>query len=302
MKSFQTRISRRTMLGRWAQAMAFAAATSPFAPLLAAPRSRWFKIGACDWSLGKRATRPPSTWPGRSGWTACRSPWAPRPRHARFAGPRCSRQLSRGSHAAIRPGDGLGGHRRNVATSAEKRSAGGTTGFPTPSTCAKPWGLPSAWPPALQRRSRLEQDGRLRSPGGRAERHRPKAEKQGIRIGLESYLSAEDNLRLLDRVGSPALKVYYDVGNSTDKGRDISREIRPLGKRSASSTPRTTAICWGKAGSTSPGSPAWTTSSTAAGSNRGRHAARPDSRLHGGSQVHEGDIPRHGLTAIESSQ
>jgi sugar phosphate isomerase/epimerase len=58
----------------------------------------------------------------------------------------------------------------------------------------------------------------------------PRAEKTGILIGLESYLSAEDNMRLLERVGSPALRVYYDVGNSTDKGRDIIKEIRALGK------------------------------------------------------------------------
>ena len=50
-------------------------------------------------------------------------------------------------------------------------------------------------------------------------------------IGLENYLSADDNLKIIDRVGSPALKVYYDVGNSTDKGCDIDKEIRHLGKR-----------------------------------------------------------------------
>src|SRR5208283_1961648 len=33
----------------------------------------------------------------------------------------------------------------------------------------------------------------------------------------------------IDRVGSPAVKVYYDVGNSTDKGRDVAKEIRALG-------------------------------------------------------------------------
>jgi len=49
-------------------------------------------------------------------------------------------------------------------------------------------------------------------------------------VGLESYLSAEDNLKVLERVGSPALRVYYDVGNSTDKGRDVLREIPLLGK------------------------------------------------------------------------
>ena len=37
-------------------------------------------------------------------------------------------------------------------------------------------------------------------------------------------------MRLLDRIGSPAVKVYYDVGNSTDKGYNVYKEIRLLGK------------------------------------------------------------------------
>jgi len=59
----------------------------------------------------------------------------------------------------------------------------------------------------------------------------PRAEKAGVIIGLENYLSAIDNLKILDKVGSPAVQVYYDVGNSTDKGYDIIKEIRLLGKR-----------------------------------------------------------------------
>lgn len=58
----------------------------------------------------------------------------------------------------------------------------------------------------------------------------PKAERRGIVIGLENYLSAKDNLKIIDRVGSKAVKVYYDVGNSTDKGYDIYKEIRLLGR------------------------------------------------------------------------
>jgi L-ribulose-5-phosphate 3-epimerase len=59
----------------------------------------------------------------------------------------------------------------------------------------------------------------------------PRAEKAGITIAVENSLSAEDNLKILERVGSPAVKVYYDVGNSADRGRDIDREIRTLGKQ-----------------------------------------------------------------------
>jgi sugar phosphate isomerase/epimerase len=56
----------------------------------------------------------------------------------------------------------------------------------------------------------------------------PKAEAAGVIFGLENYLSAEENLGIIGRVGSSAVKVYYDVGNSTDKGYDIHREIRML--------------------------------------------------------------------------
>lgn len=58
--------------------------------------------------------------------------------------------------------------------------------------------------------------------------HAPKAEKAGVIFGLENYLSAEENLDILDRVGSKAVQIYYDVGNSTDKGYDIYREIRMI--------------------------------------------------------------------------
>lgn len=56
----------------------------------------------------------------------------------------------------------------------------------------------------------------------------PRAERAGVILGLENYLSAEENLEIVRRVGSPAVQIYYDVGNSTDKGYDIYREIRML--------------------------------------------------------------------------
>ena len=50
-------------------------------------------------------------------------------------------------------------------------------------------------------------------------------------LAVESYLSAEDNLKLLDAVNNDAVKVYYDVRNSLNKGYDIFREIELLGKK-----------------------------------------------------------------------
>ena len=56
------------------------------------------------------------------------------------------------------------------------------------------------------------------------------ATKAGVILGLENTLSAEDNVRLMERSQSASVKVYYDVGNSTNAGFDPVKEIRWLGK------------------------------------------------------------------------
>src|SRR5216683_827308 len=58
----------------------------------------------------------------------------------------------------------------------------------------------------------------------------PEAEKAQVILGLEDTISAEDNVRILDRVKSKSTLVYYDVGNSTGAGFDVVKEIRWLGK------------------------------------------------------------------------
>jgi sugar phosphate isomerase/epimerase len=59
----------------------------------------------------------------------------------------------------------------------------------------------------------------------------PDAEKAKVILGLENTISAADNLKILDRVGSKAVQVYYDVGNSTAGGFDVVREIEQLGHK-----------------------------------------------------------------------
>ena len=58
----------------------------------------------------------------------------------------------------------------------------------------------------------------------------PEAEKAGVILGLEDTISAEDNVRIMDRAKSKSVSVYYDVGNSTQAGFDVVKEIRWLGK------------------------------------------------------------------------
>jgi sugar phosphate isomerase/epimerase len=59
----------------------------------------------------------------------------------------------------------------------------------------------------------------------------PAAEKAGITLGLEDTISAEDNVRIMDRSRSKSVLVYYDIGNSTRNGFDVIREIDWLGSK-----------------------------------------------------------------------
>lgn len=58
----------------------------------------------------------------------------------------------------------------------------------------------------------------------------PEAAKAGVILGLEDTISAEDNVRIMERSRSASVQVYYDVGNSTKAGFDPVKEIRWLGK------------------------------------------------------------------------
>lgn len=57
----------------------------------------------------------------------------------------------------------------------------------------------------------------------------PHAEKQGITLGIESYLNAREHLYIMEKVGSDRLKVYYDFRNTADAGYDTVKEFKALG-------------------------------------------------------------------------
>jgi L-ribulose-5-phosphate 3-epimerase len=57
------------------------------------------------------------------------------------------------------------------------------------------------------------------------------AEKYGVVIGLEDWISAEDNIKILDAIGSDYVAVYYDAHNIVSRVKDIYAEPKMLGKR-----------------------------------------------------------------------
>ncbi len=58
----------------------------------------------------------------------------------------------------------------------------------------------------------------------------PHAEKNGIILGIESYLNADEHMDIIDQVGSKNIKVYYDFRNTADAGSDTVKEFKKLGK------------------------------------------------------------------------
>ena len=57
----------------------------------------------------------------------------------------------------------------------------------------------------------------------------PLAEERNVILGLETTIDADEHLHIIESVGSPAVQVYYDTGNSHANGYDINKEIRQLG-------------------------------------------------------------------------
>ena len=57
------------------------------------------------------------------------------------------------------------------------------------------------------------------------------AEKHGVVVALEDWISAEDNIKLVDAIGSDYVAVYYDCHNIVPRVKDIYVEPKMLGKR-----------------------------------------------------------------------
>lgn len=222
-------LSRRSFLGRAAGAAAGLAAVASFAPLFADPASRRFRIGACDWSLGKMATPEAFAVAKEIGLDGV--------------------QVSLGTEK-----DNM--HLRQPTVQQTYRDAARQSGLAIASLAIGELNnIPFKSDPHTIEWVRDAVDvaaalgvrvillaffykGDLKGdPAGTAEVVRrlkslaPRAEKAGVVLGIESWLSAEEHMAILDQVGSRAVQVYYDVANSEKMGYDIYREIRWLGRQ-----------------------------------------------------------------------
>ena len=201
--------------------------TPGLAPLLAAPEQRRFKIGACDWSIGKMADTAALAVGQEIGLDGVQISLgtAANDMHLRQAKVQGQyRQLSKETGVAV--ASLAIGTLNDIPYKNDER----TIAWVSDSIDAcKAMGcrvvLLAFFGNGDLKGDKEGTDEVVRRLKGVA----PKAETAGVILGIESWLSAEEHVDIIDRVGSPAVQVYYDVANSEKMGYDIYREIRWLG-------------------------------------------------------------------------
>lgn len=57
------------------------------------------------------------------------------------------------------------------------------------------------------------------------------AQKAGVVIGIETPLPAVEQVKLLQEIGSPAIKIYFNIADAIGAGRDVYEELRILGRK-----------------------------------------------------------------------
>jgi sugar phosphate isomerase/epimerase len=217
------------MLGRSAVAGLGLGLCAELAPLLAGPAKRRYKIGACDWSIDGMGTPEAFKTAKEIGLDGVQVSLGTAGNDMRLRKPEVQREYK---DAAAKAGQEIAsiaiGELNGVPYKSDPRTVGWVEGS---IDAAKALGvnvvLLAFFGAGDLRDDKAGTDEVVRRLKGVA----PKAEKAEVFLGIESWLSAAQHLEILDRVGSPAVKVYYDVCNSTDRGYDIFKEIRQLGKR-----------------------------------------------------------------------
>lgn len=221
-------ISRRNMLRGSAQTAAGLALASWCAPLCAAPETRRFKIGACDWSIGKPDDPGAFELAREIGLDGVQVSLGSAANQMHLRQPEVQRKFrDAAKRAGVEVASLAIGELNDVPFKSDPRTIDWVSG--SVDAC-QAFGVTTVLLAFFGKGDLRDDPAGLDEVVSRLKAVAPKAEKAGVALGIESWLSAEQHLKIIDRVGSPAVRVYYDVCNSNDRGYDIYKEIRRLGK------------------------------------------------------------------------
>lgn len=223
-----SRFNRRQMLRLSLRASAGLGLASSLLPLFAAPNERRFKIGACDWSIGKMDDPVAFELAKEIGLDGVQVSMGTEANNMHLRQPELQQRFKQAARQAGLEVASLAiGELNSIPYKSDPRT------IPWVNDCVD---VCRALGVRVVLLAFFGNDDLRDDPAGvdevvrRLKAVAPKAERAGVWLGIESWLNADQHLEIIRRVGSPAVKVYYDVCNSTDRGYDIYKEIRQLGK------------------------------------------------------------------------
>jgi len=229
MQNHHTNISRREMIRQSVQSAAWLALASNCAPLFAAADKRRFRLGACDWSIGKMGDPGAFDVAKEIGLDGVMVSLGTAANDMRLRKPEVQQQFKEAAkNAGLQVASLAIGELNEIPYKSDPRTVQWVSD--SIDVC-KAFAVRVVLLAFFGNDDLRDDQAGVDEVVRRLKAVAPKAEKAGVILGIESWLSAEQHIEILDRVGSKAVKVYYDVCNSNDRGYDIYAEIRKLGKR-----------------------------------------------------------------------
>jgi sugar phosphate isomerase/epimerase len=223
-------VSRRQMLARCAGALMGLAALSVPAPLRAATAARRrFKVGACDWSLGKLGDPTAFDLAKEIGLDGVQVSLGTVADDLKLRRPEVQREYR---DAARRTGLEIAslaiGELNHVPFKSDPRAVEWASDA---IDVCRALGVRVVLLAFFNKGDLRDDSAGVEEVVRRLRRLAPRAEKAGVVLGIESWLSAGAHLDILRRVGSRAVQVYYDCCNAHERGYDVELEIRALGRK-----------------------------------------------------------------------
>jgi len=225
----KSNLSRREMLRQSALAAVGLAMAARWTPLLDAAEKHRFKIGACDWSIGKQANPAAFEVAKQIGLDGVQVSLGTLANDMHLRRSEVQQQYKAASKASgVEIASLAIGELNNVPYKSDPRTIEWVSDSIDVCTAL---GVRVVLLAFFGKGDLRDDKPGVEEVARRLKAVASKAEKAGVVLGIESWLSAEQHVEIVDSVGSKAVQVYYDVCNSNDRGYDIYKEIRQLGKR-----------------------------------------------------------------------
>lgn len=221
-------LSRRQLLTHTAVLASFAPLTS-FNELFGSERKRKWKIGACDWSIGKSSNVEAFDVAKQIGLDGLMVNMGSEKNNLHLRQPSVQQSyLEASRRTGVKISSLAIGELNNVPYKSDPR----TVEWVWDSIdVAKNLGVPVILLAFFSKNDLRNDEQGKKEVIRRLKIAAPKAEKMGIILGIESYLNAAEHLEIMEAVGSKNVQCYYDFRNTADAGHDTIKEFKLLGRQ-----------------------------------------------------------------------